>query len=91
MREQEEEIIECRECGTTFNLAAQFYYDNKCPSCVEADEPKRSWPSCIRCGEKYEPGTGVSTTVTNRSMRGGTERVVACSDECASKLGRGRP
>mgnify|MGYP006934449374 FL=1 len=27
------ELIECRECGTQFNLGAQMYYDNLCPSC----------------------------------------------------------
>lgn len=36
-QEQEQEIEECRECGTEFNLAAQYYYDNLCPSCKEVD------------------------------------------------------
>jgi phage FluMu protein Com len=29
------ELIECRDCGTQFNLGAQHYYDNKCPECKE--------------------------------------------------------
>lgn len=33
MHQPESEEIECRECGTVFNLAAQYYYDNLCPSC----------------------------------------------------------
>jgi DNA-directed RNA polymerase subunit RPC12/RpoP len=27
--------IACRECGATFNLAFQEYYDNRCPDCVD--------------------------------------------------------
>lgn len=30
------EEVECRECGTVFNIGAQMYYDNLCPSCKEA-------------------------------------------------------
>lgn len=29
------QLIECRECGTEFNLGAQMYYDNLCPSCKD--------------------------------------------------------
>ena len=29
------ELITCRECGTKFNLGAQMYYDNLCPTCKE--------------------------------------------------------
>jgi Zn finger protein HypA/HybF involved in hydrogenase expression len=31
------EEIECRRCGTVFNLAMQRYYDNLCPDCKFGD------------------------------------------------------
>lgn len=27
------EEVECRECGALFNIGAQMYYSNLCPSC----------------------------------------------------------
>lgn len=30
-------LIECRDCGTMFNLDVQDYYDNRCPDCVDED------------------------------------------------------
>lgn len=31
--EAEYQEVECRECGAVFNLGAQTYYDNLCPTC----------------------------------------------------------
>lgn len=52
------EMIDCRDCGATFNLAAQFYYTNLCPDCVE-DE--RSKPVCPRCDERIDDDEGTYT------------------------------
>mgnify|MGYP000137835986 CR=1 FL=1 len=37
-REPERETVSCRNCGADFNLAAQYYYDNLCPSCKHDEE-----------------------------------------------------
>lgn len=37
--EASSETIECRECGTPFNLGVQDYYDNLCPRCYATSEP----------------------------------------------------
>ncbi len=75
------ETVQCRDCGTSFNLDAQWYYDNLCPSCkAEQDGEEKTWPSCIFCGDKIPPEGRTSTTVTNRSMRGGSERVTVHED-----------
>lgn len=34
--EAEYQEVECRECGTHFNLGGQDYYDNLCPKCKYA-------------------------------------------------------
>lgn len=34
-RQHDPDITECRECGTKFDLALQYYYDNLCPSCKD--------------------------------------------------------
>lgn len=79
----EYEEVECRECETPFNIGAQWYYDDLCPECkAEADGEQATWPACIRCGEKYEPGTGEMVPIRNPSRPGGAERVVVCGD-CA--------
>lgn len=31
--QREQDLVECGACGSTFNLAAQYYYDNLCPEC----------------------------------------------------------
>lgn len=36
--ERETEEMKCRKCGSTFNLAAQFYYDNLCPECKNEEQ-----------------------------------------------------
>jgi NMD protein affecting ribosome stability and mRNA decay len=51
----EREDTECRNCGTTFNLAAQHYYDDMCPDCMKEENPKRTWKGCSRCDEKIPP------------------------------------
>lgn len=33
MRERDTEIRDCQECGTPYNLAAQYYYSPLCPEC----------------------------------------------------------
>ena len=33
MREPVTELTDCRNCASQFDLAAQYYYDNLCPSC----------------------------------------------------------
>ncbi len=55
MVDSQPEIIECRKCGTEFDLAAQNYYDNLCPSCVSNENPERTWPVCIECEQKIPP------------------------------------
>lgn len=86
MRERKPEIHDCRMCGTQFDLSAQYYYDNLCPTCkAEEDDEETTWPSCINCQERFEPGTGVTTSVPNRAMRSGSEQVTVCSDECANQ------
>lgn len=49
------EITECRECGAEFDLARQHYYSDICPSCLKEEEPERTWPGCIICGDKIPP------------------------------------
>lgn len=50
-----EDTVECRECGSTFNLAAQYYYDSLCPSCKrEKDGEEAVNPvvgSCYVCDD----------------------------------------
>lgn len=36
-RERVTEIVECRNCGTKFDLAAQDYYYDLCPTCNRED------------------------------------------------------
>lgn len=40
------EEIECRTCGTTFDLARQNYYADECPSCYDHPNPDRYTISC---------------------------------------------
>lgn len=80
---REREETECRECGTPFNLSAQWYYDNLCPECkAEQDGEETTWPVCVQCGEKYPPDEGRLTRIANPSLPGGSERVIVCGD-CA--------
>lgn len=74
MTERETETIECRECGTEFNLAAQWYHDDLCPACKrEAAGEKATWPGCLRCGERIRPDDVEYVLVSG--ARGSPERV----------------
>ena len=53
--EHDPEPTECRDCGATFDLARQHYYDNRCPSCVEDEDPERTWPMCAKCDGRVPP------------------------------------
>ena len=48
------EEVECRDCDSTFNIGAQAYYDNLCPSCKAEDDPDAVDPvygTCYVCDE----------------------------------------
>lgn len=47
--------VTCRECGATFDLSNQHYYDNLCPECMADHAPERTWPGCAVCGERVPP------------------------------------
>lgn len=75
--EQDREIIECRECGSEFNLAAQHYYDNLCPSC---QEDSRTWPGCARCSDRVPPGERTHITVQGARRDPSTVRLPVHED-----------
>lgn len=73
--------VECRNCGTVFNLAAQWYYDNLCPSCkAEQGDEEDTWPACATCGDRVDPDEVEHKQVANPAMPGGRERVAVCPD-----------
>lgn len=82
----DQDLTECRECGETFNLAAQNYYDNLCPACVE---PERSWPICMECDERIPPDERAHKTVRGAARDPATVRV-AIHESCKSNS-RPRP
>lgn len=91
-REPDMDITECRECGAEFNLAAQYYYDNLCPSCKQdQDGKKTSWPACPICESRFEPNTGIDVTIPKRNSFGGKERIRVCSAECEAAAKGRRP
>lgn len=84
---RESEEIECRECGTVFNLSGQWYYDNLCPECKgSADGEATTQPACTACGRRRPADAMQMATVRNRAAQGGTERVLSCSDACTDEL-----
>lgn len=83
MRDDDLPTRECIDCGAAYVLVHQDYYGPRCPDCVPDD---RSWPRCMKCGDRYEPGTSVSTWVSNPPAPDGRERVLVCSEECAGKM-----
>jgi hypothetical protein len=88
MRRRERQEVECRQCGTVFNLSAQTYFDNLCPSCVAAGSPERTWPGCVVCNERIPPEQREYVTVQNRSPGGpSTERVPVHGDCDLSRPG----
>lgn len=58
----------CRECGATFDLAAQNYYDNVCPSCVDEE---RTWPLCAACSKRVDPDEAVRKFVNPKGSAAG--------------------
>jgi len=84
--------VECRACGAVFDLSAQWYFDDLCPSCkvAESGDEAPTRPVCCCCQERYDSGDGLTAQVQNRGQRGGTERVGVCSSTCKTKLERRR-
>lgn len=80
----EADHVECRECGSRFDLSVQPYYDNCCPSCMEEEAPERLKRWCARCNERYERGEGESVTIV--SMTGERAHVGVCSEACKNKM-----
>lgn len=79
--------VSCRNCGAVFDLAAQWYYDDLCPSCkAEVATEARTHPVCCYCDERYDPADGVVARVRNRGVPGGAERVGVCSPACQATL-----
>jgi hypothetical protein len=54
-RQHPPEIVECTDCGSEFNLAAQAYYDNRCPSCKREESGEDAvdpvYGQCYVCDE----------------------------------------
>jgi DNA-directed RNA polymerase subunit RPC12/RpoP len=73
-------MLDCRDCGRTFDLAAQNYYDQVCPECVD-DE--RTWPLCFKCSERVGPEDRTPIKVTGGLMDNDTAKVPA-HEECAA-------
>lgn len=74
--EHDPEMVPCADCGSTFDLARQHYYDNRCPDCVPDDQLKQS---CAICGDREMPGD--LRGAISRGRRG-SERIQVCSEGC---------
>lgn len=88
-QEQPYEPEKCRECSAMFNLAGQYYYDDKCPSCrmESSDEEKyRTWPICTACDNRAPRGAMQIVRVKTRGR--GTEHVPVCSQGCKGAMMR---
>jgi predicted Zn-ribbon and HTH transcriptional regulator len=48
--QQETEEHDCRNCGSTFNLAAQMYYSNICPECKHEQQMEASMDEQMEYG-----------------------------------------
>lgn len=72
---RDEEIVECRDCGKAFNIAAQYYFADLCPTCVKEQEPERTWPGCFVCGEKIPPAERATKIVGPSAPGQSSERV----------------
>jgi hypothetical protein len=84
-RERDPEPTDCRNCEATFNLSAQYYYDNLCPSCkAEQDGEDVTRPACTNCGDRIPEGEVKTATTYVRGV--GRESVKVCSDECKRKI-----
>lgn len=79
--------VSCRNCGAVFDLAAQWYFDDLCPSCMaEVATEARTQPQCCCCNERYDSADGVVARVRNRGMPGPAERVGVCSSACQATM-----
>lgn len=81
-----EEIIECRECGRKFDLAAQNYYDNLCPACVRESDPDRTWPMCWECSERVPPDERATVRLPPAARDPGPVPVTVHEGRCKAKL-----
>lgn len=86
--EHDPDIVECRKCGTEFDLALQNYYDNLCPSCMDEENPERKWPGCMECGEKIPPDERATKTVRGAARDPATVSVPVHEDCKTSSGGR---
>lgn len=73
--DEDQDLIDCRSCGETFDLSKQNYYDNLCPSCIEEQEPERNWPLCMECDERIPPDERDSKTVRGAARDPATVQV----------------
>ena len=82
-----DEIVDCVECGATYNLAAQRYYGPHCPDCTRERDPSSLWPSCYKCQSRYPPEDMEPATVHTPGY--GTERLTICAGCVAKEARRG--
>lgn len=73
--EHDPDMVDCRECGRTFDLARQNYYDNLCPSCMEKENPERTWPRCTECDDPIPPEKRAYKTVRGAARDPSTVRL----------------
>lgn len=71
-------IIECRSCGTDFNLNAQQYYNNLCPDCIPE---QYTWPKCFICRERIPPDVR-EKMVTPSASRSSANLRVTVHESC---------
>lgn len=89
-RETPSEPTTCQECGTTFDLAAQYYYAPKCPACMADDDPEKTQPVCHYCDGRVPQSDAVTVTETVGAAPMRREDVTA-HEKCASdRQNRGR-
>lgn len=82
--EHEPELTECRNCGSTFDLSRQHYYDELCPPCEKKEHsPITTWRSCVACSTMAPSDQLQLATVRGRT---GTERLSVCSEGCREHM-----
>lgn len=81
-RREPPEPTECRDCGATFNLAAQYYYDNLCPECKREQDGEDAVDPVV--GSCYVCDDDVRSTEESYSRRAAPpdvrEKVLVCPD-----------
>lgn len=78
IHEHDPDIVLCRDCQTTFDLALQHYYDSLCPKC-KADA---NTTTCDICQDTVGADDVQQATFVGRMP---TQQVTVCSDECATE------